>query len=159
MRAARLGPDARVADVSKALRKGRTLPLDNNIINKLSLLYPLSMAAPTNFDYPPISEFSVNSHSVARAIMSRSPNSHPGKLGISLQTLQLFCLLAFKRETPNEPNARWSIFCALMSHIMSGNAIALSPMFHSVVGVFFDKNFETPLAPFSLRNFWPLACR
>jgi ribonuclease HI len=152
MRAARLGPDARVSDVSKALRKGQALPLDNRIIAKLALLYPPNNSSPTTFDAPPLESFATNRNSVARAVMSRSPNSHPGKLGISFQVLQLFCLLTFKRETANEPNVRWSIFCNLIAHIMAGKATALSHMFHTVVGIFFDKNFETPGAELSLRN-------
>lgn len=154
MRAARLGPDARVADVSKALRKGANMYLSDSNIHQLSLLYPAanSDTIPTVFDSPPLACFSANRVSVARSILSRSPNSHPGKLGISFGILQLFCHLTFKKESANNPDPRWSLFCTLISHIMSGNAKSLSPMFHNVVGIFFDKNFEKPSAAISLRN-------
>jgi hypothetical protein len=154
MRAARLGPDARASDISKALRKGCLLPLSDGIVAKLSLLYPIPNAniMTTTFDAPPLACHSANRHSVARAVLSRSPNSHPGKLGITFSILQLFCQLTFKREDPNAPDPRWSLFCELISHIMAGKAAALSPAFHSVVGVYFDKNFEKPGAPVSLRN-------
>jgi ribonuclease HI len=154
MRAARLGPDARVSDVSKALRKGRSLPLTEAIIAQLKPLYPPLTAddTHTNFDAPPISDFAANRAFVARAVLSRSPNSHPGKLGITFGVLQLFCNLTYKRESANSPDQRWSLFCDLISEIMTGNAVNLSKMFHDVVGVFFDKNFEKPSATPSLRN-------
>jgi ribonuclease HI len=154
MRAARLGPDARASDVSKALRKGQAIPLDDKTIAQLALLYPTLAAntPPTIFDAPPLPAFAANRYSVARAVMSRSPHSHPGKLGISFAILQLFCTLTFKRESANSPDLRWSIFCELIANIMAGKAIFLSPMFHEVVGVFFDKNFEKAGAAISLRN-------
>jgi hypothetical protein len=154
MRAARLGPDARVSDISKALRKGCALPLNNTIIAQLALLYPplLENSPPTTFDAPPLASFVANRHSVVRAVLSRSPNSHPGMLGISFGILQLFCLLTFKRESPDAADMRWSIFCELISHIITGKAAALSPMLHNIVGVFFNKNFEKPGAELSLRN-------
>jgi hypothetical protein len=154
MRAARLGPDARVSDVSKALRKGRSLPLSDAIIKLLKPLYPslIEGDTPTVFDNPPLANFAANRASIARAVSSRSPNSHPGKLGISFGVLQLFCSLTYKRETANSPDARWSLFCDLISDIASGNAPSLSKMFHDVVGVFFDKNFEKPSSDLALRN-------
>lgn len=154
MRAARLGPDARASDVSKALRKGQALPLSDLIITQLSLLYPPTNASfsPTLFNAPPVPSFSANRNSVACAVLSRSPNSHPGKLGISFGILQLFCQLTYKREEANSPDLRWTSFCCLISRIMSGNALALAHLFRDVVGVFFDKNFEKPGALLSLRN-------
>jgi hypothetical protein len=154
MRAARLGPDARVSDVSKALRKGRSFPLDTIIIAKLASLYPPlnTNTLPTIFAPQPLADFSANRNSVAQAILSRSPNSHPGKTGISFGILQLFCLLTYKRESANAPDPRWSIFISLISLIMTGNASVLSPMLHTVVGIFFDKNFEKLNAAISLRN-------
>jgi ribonuclease HI len=154
LRAARLGPDARVSDVSKALRKGQTIPINDDIIQQLSRLYPQAAtdAIPIIFEPKPIPKFAVNRHAVAHAIMSRSPNSHPGKRGITFGILQLFCKITYKKESPNSPDIRWTILCNLLAHIMSGNALALSDMFHTVVGIFFDKNADSPGLPVSLRN-------
>jgi hypothetical protein len=154
LKAARLGPDARISDISKALRKGRALPLDDDIVGKLSCLYPLadSQIPRTTFEPKPIPNFSVNRHAVAKAIMSRSPNSHPGKRGITFGILQLFCKITYKKESPNNPDLRWTVLCNLIAHIMSGNAIVLSPMLHTVVGIFFDKNADSPGTQISLRN-------
>jgi hypothetical protein len=154
MRAARLGPDARVSDVSKALRKGRALPLTEAIIAQLKPLYPPVSDGDihTTFDAPPLANFATNRAFTARAVLSRSPNSHPGKLGITFGVLQLFCNLTYKRESSNSPDPRWSLFCDLISEIMAGNAFNLSKMFHDVVGIFLDKNFEKPLSTPSLRN-------
>jgi ribonuclease HI len=154
LKAARLGPDARISDISKALRKGAAIPLDDRIIDMLTRLYPQAdeHAPPTLFEPLPIPRFAVNRHAVARAVMSRSPNSHPGKCGITFGILQLFCKLTYKKEKANNPDIRWTMFCNLIALIMSGNATALSPMFHTVVGIYFDKNADSQGSTLSLRN-------
>lgn len=153
MRAASLGPAARVADISKALRKGDRIIFNSDTLSQLRMLYPQAASDESvTFDPCPVKGFAVCRHAVARHVMSRSPNSHPGGTGITFSLLQFFCSKTYKLEDPNSPDIRWTIFCDLIAKIMSGNAHSLSKMFHDVVGIVFDKNFEKSNSEVALRN-------
>lgn len=151
IKAASLGIDARVSDVSKALRSAPPMDLTDEAQSALKSLYPPSKSE-EHFEPKPLKDFHVNRHAVAKAILSRSRMSHPGTLGLDFSILQLYCKLTYKRETHDNPDPRWTVFCELISKIMSGNATLMSPMLHEVFGFFFDKNFEKPGAEVSIRN-------
>lgn len=153
LRTAFLIPQARVSDVSKALRKAGKISLDAATLEKLAALYPEpNIESNVTFPPKPLLGFTINRHTVAKAVMSRSPRSHPGPTGISFAVWQHFCSWTYKLEDSNNPDPRWTIFCDLIAKIMSGNAPALSAMFQEVVGTAFDKNADIPGAPISLRN-------
>ncbi len=151
-KAAALGPDARVSDVTKALRASSPLELTAAIKTELRLLYPNPDDDETIFEPAPLPLFSISRHRVAKYIMSRSPRSHPGSLGLSFGILQLVCARWYKKETHDSPDPRWTLFCELIAKIMSGNATLMSPMLHTVFGFFFNKNFEKLGEPISIRN-------
>lgn len=151
-KAASLGVDARVSDVTKALRSSPPLELTEGIKCELQALYPSPQNDETKFEPAPLQEFSVSRHKVAKYIMSRSRRSHPGMLGLTFGILQLMCNRWYKTETHDNPDPRWSLFCELIAKIMSGRMTLMSPMLHTIFGFFFDKNFEKPGASPSIRN-------
>jgi ribonuclease HI len=153
LRAALLLPKARIADVSKALRTGERVPLTQDIIDQLHQCYPqASEEEKTIFEPRPLRNFVADRHAVARAIMSRSPSSHPGYAGLSFDILQNYCRWTYLSELPDSPDPRWDVLVKLISKIMSGNATALSDFLLDVVGAFFNKNAEKIGTPFALRN-------
>ena len=153
LRAAKLIPHARVSDVSKALRTGERVALSEETKNLLRECYPEAKESEkVIFEPKPLPRFAVSRDAVARVILARSPNSHPGTTGITFAALQNFCRWTYKMEDADNPDYRWDILCRLISKIMSGNAVALSDMLLDVLGATFDKNAEKPGAPFSLRN-------
>jgi hypothetical protein len=111
-RAAALGPDARVSDVTKTLRSSPPLPLTEDFKFDLKRLYPSPDDDDTIFEPAPIADFSISKHKVARYIMSRSRRSHPGMLGFTYGILQLLCTRWYKRENRDNPDPRWTLFCA-----------------------------------------------
>lgn len=153
IRVANMLPNARVSDVSKALRTGAPTPLSADIKSKLQECYP--QASPDEdfpFEQCPLANFVCNRDVLARIIMSRSPRSHPGFAGISFDILQHYCRWTYKKEDPECPDYRWDVLCRLISKIMSGNASHLSEFLLDVMGAFFNKNAENVDAPFALRN-------
>jgi hypothetical protein len=151
-KAASLGPDARVSDVTKALRASKPLDLTDDIKVELQRLYPTPSDDDTIFEPAPLANFSISRHRVAKYIMSRSPRSHPGSLGLTFGIIQLICSRWYKTESNDKPDPRWTLFCELIAKIMSGNATLMSPMLHTIFGFFFDKNFEQPGAQRSICN-------
>jgi len=151
-RAAALGTRARVSDISKALRTAPPITLTDEIENVLKGLHPLPKTEPVTFQPKPLSGFSANRHAVARAIMSRSPLSHPGTLGLDFDILQHYCMWTYKLENRTNPDPRWTLLCELVAKIMSGNAPFMSSMLHNIFGAFFNKNSDKPGAPISIRN-------
>lgn len=151
-KAAALGVDAKIGDVAKALRSTPSLELTDAVQDILKSLYPPAKSDPVFFEPCPLKSFDLSRHAVARAIMSRSRTSHPGTLGLNYAILQQYCKWTYKLETRDNPDPRWTIFCELISKIMTGNAPLMSPMLHQVFGFFFNKNFEKPGAPISIRN-------
>jgi len=153
LRTAFMIPHARISDVSKALRKAGKIALDEATLERLAALYPEpAVESKATFPPKPLLGFTINRHAVAKAVMSRSPNSHPGPTGLSFGVWQHFCNWTYKLEDHNKPDPRWTVFCELIAKIMSGNAPALSAMFQEVAGAAFDKNADIPGAPVSLRN-------
>jgi ribonuclease HI len=152
-RAASLGPSARVADVSKALRKGSRIPLTDAVAAELGLLYP---QPDDTFVFEPCplppGSLHISRHAIASVILARSPTSHPGNTGITFSILQHFCKWTYGCEDSNSPDIRWTVFCDLICKIMSGNASSMSKMLHEVFGAFFDKNAEKANAERALRN-------
>jgi hypothetical protein len=151
-KAAALGVDARAGDVAKALRSSPSLELTDEVELELKRLYPQPLDDFTVFEPLPLQNYEVNRHKVARYIMSRSRRSHPGTLGLSFGILQLYCIRTYKKESRDSPDPRWTIFCELVSKVMTGNALHMSPMLHAVFGSYFDKNFEKVGASPSIRN-------
>jgi ribonuclease HI len=152
LRAARMMPRARISDVSKALRTSERTPLSLDVIEKLKECYPVAAEDEKTFFEPKPIAFSADRDAVARAIMSRSPASHPGYAGLSFDILQHYCKWTYQAEDPDQPDPRWDVLVRLISKIMSGNATALSTFLLDVVGAWFDKNAEKAGAPFALRN-------
>jgi ribonuclease HI len=151
-KAAALGVDARAGDVAKALRSAPPLPLTDEIEVDLKRLYPIPIDDHTIFEPTPLANYEISRHRVARYIMSRSRRSHPGTLGLTYGILQLYCMRTYKKEARDSPDPRWTLFCELISMVMTGNALHMSPMLHIVFGSFFDKNFEKPGSSPSIRN-------
>lgn len=151
IKAASLGIDARVSDISKALRSTPAIPLTDDVKDSLRDLYPPAQSEET-FEPKPLKDFQISRHAVAKAIRSRSRMSHPGTLGLNYAILQNYMNWTYGRETRDAPDPRWTVFCELIALIMSGNAQHLSPMLHEVFGFFFDKNYEKPGEPISIRN-------
>jgi ribonuclease HI len=151
-KAAALGVDARAGDVAKALRSAPPLELSDEVEIELKKLYPSPVDDHTTFEPAPLANFQINRHRVARYILSRSRRSHPGTLGLNFGILQLYCNRTYKKESRDNPDPRWTIFCELIAMIMTGNATHMSPMLHRVFGAFFDKNFEKIGAAPSIRN-------
>jgi ribonuclease HI len=154
LRAAFLLPKARMSDVSKALRTGPRIPLTDAIIAQLLQCYPVaSDEEKIVFEPRPLAGFAVPRGALARAIMSRSPHSHPGATGLSFNILQCYCRWTYSIEKDSDsPDPRWDTLCQLVSKIMTGNATDLSDHFLDVVLAFFDKNAEKPGASPSIRN-------
>jgi ribonuclease HI len=151
-KAAALGVDARPSDVTKALRSAPPITLTDSIREELQSLYPSPADDDVVFEPCPLPFFTISRHRVARYIMARSKRSHPGTLGLNFGILQLMCKRWYKTETSDAPNSKWTLFCELIAKIMSGNATLMSPMLHEVFGFCFDKNFEKPGQPQSIRN-------
>jgi ribonuclease HI len=151
LKAASLGMDARVSDVSKALRSTPPIPLTDEVKHSLKALYPPAKAEEI-FEPKPLKNFQISRHAVARAIRSRSRMSHPGTLGLNYAILQNYMNWTYGKESHDSPDPRWTVFCELIALIMSGNAIHLSPMLHEIFGFFFDKNFDKQGEPLSIRN-------
>jgi ribonuclease HI len=151
-KAAALGTEARAGDVAKVLRSTPTPELNDDIEIQLKRLYPAPSDDEVDFEPLPLENYEINRHRVARYILSRSRRSHPGTLGLSFGILQLYCHRTYKKETRDNPDPRWTVFCELVANIMTGKATHLSPMLHNVFGAHFDKNFEKPGAEPSIRN-------
>jgi len=152
MKAAALGTKARIADVSKALRSAPPIPLTDEIEEMLKALHPPAKSDPVHFEPKPLQGFTVSRHAVARMIMSRSPLSHAGTLGLDYDILQHYCSWSYGLESRDNPDPRWTLFCELIAKIMSGNATLMSGMLHDIFGAFFNKNADKPGADLSIRN-------
>lgn len=152
LRAAALLPNSRIADVSKAFRTGERAPLSLDIIDKLKECCPEATEEERTIFEPRPINFKADRDAVARAIMSRSPSSHPGYAGLSFDILQHYCRWTYQAEDPDQPDPRWDTLVRLISKIMSRKATALADFLLDVVGAWFNKNAEKPGALFALRN-------
>ncbi len=154
LRAAALLPRARISDVSKALHTGDRTPLTLDIIEKLKECYPEATDIERVTIEPKPMVFLADRDAVARAIMSRSPSSHPGYAGLCFDILQHYCKWTYQAEDLDQPDPRWDVLVRLIFKIMSGNATELSTFLLDVVGAWFNKNAEKvgENVPLALRN-------